>query len=383
MAVLMLGLFQSALVVQAVEVAPPLVKRGARAWNNFGSLPTSGRWLGGVNRLHVHGVSDSTNRTYMRMVKQFLKHQRRVGEPQSLGEWDRAMADELSNMCYGRRESISNGTCLYHGWCHCFPEFRGQMPEAYRALRSWERLAQQGMGGPMSYGMVLKLVCGFFETGRLYEGLWVWAQHDLYAREQDLEQVTREDIFVDPMDETKVALRFGSRARGLSVKTGSDQAAQVDDPLVARVLSRLRRRMHAGEALFPFTQTGMRKAWNEEQRRVGIHKRYPLHSLRHSKPSADAATGRRSLEEIRRRGRWNQLKSVQRYSRSHALIMDLSDLPPRVRSEVADLEAEYPCPLLLAVHRGPGRDSPLGRLLHEVLDSAPPRDAGVRGPEAK
>ena len=105
--------------------------------------------------------------------------------------------------------------------------------------------------------------------------------------------MTREDMFVDPLDEAKLALRFGTSARGLSMKAGADQAAQIDDPLVARVLSRMRRRLHPGEGLFAFTQASTRKAWNEEQRRQGLHKRYPLRNLRHSKPSAGAASSKR------------------------------------------------------------------------------------------
>ena len=222
----------------------------------------------------------------------------------------------------------------------------------------------------MSYGMVLKIVCSFFEHGRLYEGAWVWAQHDLCAREQDLEQVAREDIFIDPLDETKVALRFGSRQRGLSVKTGSDQAATIDDSLIARVVSGMRKKLVPGEMLFPFSQAAMRRSWNEEQRLLKTTKRYKLHTLRHSKPSADSARGRRTLEEIRRRGRWNQMKSVQRYSRAHALVMDLAEMDEPLREEVAKLEAAYPVPLLSACRRGPGRNTGLGRILDEVLADA-------------
>jgi len=46
----------------------------------------------------------------------------------------------------------------------------------------------------------------------------------------------------------------------------------------------------------------------------------PPHSLRHSGPARDVLNNTRSLEEIRRRGRWASLKSVQRYTKSHLLI---------------------------------------------------------------
>ena len=44
------------------------------------------------------------------------------------------------------------------------------------------------------------------------------------------------------------------------------------------------------------------------------------HRLRHSGPSHDVLHGRRTLEEIRRRGRWVSQKSVQRYTKTHVLV---------------------------------------------------------------
>eukprot|EP00969_Alexandrium_andersonii_P116753 5161646-Alexandrium_andersonii.AAC.1 len=54
-----------------------------------------------------------------------------------------------------------------------------------------------------------------------------------------------------------------------------------------------------------------RRVWRATLESLGLSWVGPPHSLRHSGPSADATSGRRSLEDIRRRGRKSQIKSVQ------------------------------------------------------------------------
>jgi hypothetical protein len=378
--VLLIFLCESAVLVQAATGEKvPLLKRGPRAWENYSSYPTHF-----VNRLHVHAVDDQTNRVYAKQVKRFLNHAKIMGEsPSSTREWDVCMADELASRCYGDRESVSSGQCLFHGWSHIFPSFKGRMPESYRALQAWQKLDTGGVGGPVGWGVLLILICRLFERGLVYQGLWIWLQHDIYGREQDCEMITSDDIYIDPGDLHSVAVQLGTRARGLSVKTGSDQGVQIDEAALALILGRIKRTMRPGEPLFHFSQTTMRKYWTEEQLRAGILHPFKMHSIRHSKPSADAASGRRSLEAIRRRGRWSQLKSVQRYSRGHALTMHWASLPELIASQARTLESVYPGPLVSALRRGPGRETVLGKIILDVLESdVSGRDARTSFPRA-
>ena len=56
----------------------------------------------------------------------------------------------------------------------------------------------------------------------------------------------------------------------------------------------------------------------------------PPHTLRHSGASRDVATKAKSLEEVRRRGRWSQPKSVQRYTKTHLLTQHLAQVPKSI-----------------------------------------------------
>ena len=101
----------------------------------------------------------------------------------------------------------------------------------------------------------------------------------------------------------------------------------VDDEFVARFMAVLRKMTRDDEKVFKFGPDAFRAVWRRSLDELGLSWVGPPHTLRHSGPSADVASGRRSLEEIRRRGRWLQMKSVQRYSKAHALTMHLARLP--------------------------------------------------------
>jgi hypothetical protein len=62
-----------------------------------------------------------------------------------------------------------------------------------------------------------------------------------------------------------------------------------------------------------------RRLWWRALGGLGLLHMGPPHSLRHSRPSADALAGL-DLEQIRRKGRWASPKSVQRYTKGHLLV---------------------------------------------------------------
>jgi len=127
--------------------------------------------------------------------------------------------------------------------------------------------------------------------------------------------------------------------------------------------------LKSGMALFPQSQAHVRKLWAKSQARVGITRPHPLHTLRHSKPSADARPGVRSLEEIRRMGRWSQLKSVQRYSKAHAITMHRASLHGTILTGADRAEATFPQCLTGPLRTGPTASHPLAKIILGVFES--------------
>eukprot|EP00969_Alexandrium_andersonii_P338508 14960211-Alexandrium_andersonii.AAC.1 len=128
----------------------PLLKRGARAWEMARKEPSEGRARGGVNRLQIYAVDDETNANYAKAVREFLLHVRYERVPfLTFEQRDRALADYLSDLCYVTDAGLAKGSLVLSGFCHIFPEHKGEMKEAARAMRGWQQLGLSGEGGPL------------------------------------------------------------------------------------------------------------------------------------------------------------------------------------------------------------------------------------------
>ena len=110
------------------------------------------------------------------------------------------------------------------------------------------------------------------------------------------------------------------------------------------------RRVGRKERVFPFDQGHLRHVWNSKLRQLGLPP-FPLHTLRHSKPSEEVLLRTRSVEDVRRRGRWNQLKSVQRYSKPHVLTAVMAEIPPALQAKAAVALQEFHAALLQEIQK--------------------------------
>ena len=94
---------------------------------------------------------------------------------------------------------------------------------------------------------------------------------------------------------------------------------------------------------FIFTKNSANlKTWMEKTgKMVGLDALGPVHPyrLRHGGASTDFALGRRTLEQVQRRGRWKSAASVRRYEKGGRLSQLMFALPPSVREQCLDAEA--------------------------------------------
>ena len=161
------------------------------------------------------------------------------------------------------------------------------------------------------------MMCRPFEQSRFLEGPWIWMQYDCYGREQNSDLLLGRDISVDRLGGGKAVLQVGDRQRGQCVKSGSDQTVQLDYPIFSSIVAAISRERSPNQSFFIFRQERIRNIRNEELAAMGVATVGPLRSSRHSKPSRDVGEKERTLDEVRRRGRWSQKKNVQRSSRTH------------------------------------------------------------------
>lgn len=222
-------------------------------------------------------------------------------------------------------------------------------------------------GQPLADTTVWCLVYLMMKAGYCEEAMVVLLMFDTFCRSSDWESLSAADVSVAG---SKMALRFGARARGLRVKTGSDQGVTVKNGLVRRWLIQKRKLRRQHKKLISFRSDHLRSVWNSiiaKYKLVGIG---PVHSLRHTGPSVEVEAGRMSLEDIRVRGRWKQPKSVQRYSKGFAIVQHLSNVTPWV-TPLGERVMNDPTGLLLhALKSGKGASTKEAKIVKAVLSEA-------------
>ena len=119
------------------------------------------------------------------------------------------------------------------------------------------------------------------------------------------------------------------------------------------------------QKIFPMAQDKVRKQWHRILGELGCGFAGPLHAVRHSGPSEDLARGRSSLEQVRRRGRWKSMDSVQRYTKSFALTRFRAKVPEETATEAERVHNDLRAAVLAALR--PHRRSELGAHLWTAL----------------
>lgn len=359
-------------VVAVISAAGNVVteNRGAGAWSRYKDTRFD---LNSANRLLVHAVADSTNKSYSKEVRIFLQTLKMHNITfRDFATFDRLAAKDLEHRCYALGQNVARGKLLVNGLYQIFPEAKEHLKLTRRALLSWERSTIPGEGKPFWIGTLWAMVESLFKQGLLYEGLTILFSYDLYAREQDWENLRFGSIHVvaakEPGAPPEVAVNFGDSKYGKRAKTGSNQPIQVQDHLLRRVLQMMKSTSDDSEVVFPYDQTFFRKAWNKLLVRMNlIAAGGPVHSLRHSKSSHDILAGLASLEEARRRGRWRQLKSAERYSKHACITMHKELLPAEVLRRGEELRADRDALWEQAILEGKAKKKDLGQILHHAV----------------
>ena len=106
----------------------------------------------------------------------------------------------------------------------------------------------------------------------------------------------------------------------------------------------LAERTPEGARIFPLTQEGFRRRWTAALNNLGLPYR-PPHAMRHTAAAEAIFQKRLSLEQVRRRGRWTALSSVQRYTKTHDIVNYKGSMDPQMLAEgeflVADLAKNF------------------------------------------
>ena len=287
-------------------------------------------------RLLAHTVSTRTALTcYLPAVRRFLVWAREGRVPFDTNEdidialcrhFDQLLDEELGP---------HRGDFILHGLAYVWPELSCHLPRAHRALKGWHRVYIHGEGGPQPmalWAVVIDQLRHVEKDAEVADALALGL--DCYLRISEIFALRCEDVVVvssptGPI--VSIMLGVVSEDRAETTKTGRRQGVIVDYPDVADMLVARKARRKPQDPVFDTTTHKYRAAIRKVATALGIDIG-PPHSVRHSGPSEDAASGYRTIWAIQRRGRWASEKSVLRYAKTHALIEARSRIPEAILS---------------------------------------------------
>ena len=291
--------------------------------------------------LHVHAVQDTTNvRAYLPKVEAFLAEARSRGWAlNTFAERDRALADMIAILCYVEKAGIQRGRNLFAGFIHVYPEHGGNLPEADRALKSWERLDTSGEGGPICEEAWAAVIVAFVRDADEEGGLVSAVSLDCLLRGQDWSKLRLEDVAFNTRADgsLEASLMLGARKRGETTKTGSRQGVVVERQWVAAWLQRHCEQRRADGATFVFSMSlpdfRIRYARQLERLQIAAVLREcdaeTPHALRHGGAALMIGRGD-ERKHVKTRGRWDSDKSLKRYTKTHLLVAQRAALPAPV-----------------------------------------------------
>ena len=209
------------------------------------------------------------------------------------------------------------------------------LPHSRAALKGWTSRYPQGSrtgADPQIWFLISKVMS---ETSPPLAAA-VLLQLDSYARPSEILALKKRDV-VRPVGRCKLwGLIFGNSTSGERTKTGTQDDTVFLDSIhdfAPKVLQLVYRASNNDtDSLFPgFTlgayETKMKAAVNF----LGLS-RFALtpHAIRHSGPSVDFLNHTRTADEILARGRWQTLRSIQRYRKPGQMVAKMNRIPSHI-----------------------------------------------------
>jgi len=231
-----------------------------------------------------------------------------------------------------------------------FPAARrgGQLslPRAAKALKGWRLRAPTRTRLPLPWEVVALIAARLWEKGLPWMSFLTVLAFHCYLRPSEAHRLEVQD-FVAPLGVGShkrwclVLFRFEG---GLSSKTNEfDETVRMDlaeFSFLEAGLATITRRSPMSAKAFVFTQIEFAKNFGAAAANCEVEVLKPEpYQLRHSGPSYDRALGKRTLAEIKLRGRWKSDSSVRRYEKAGRVTQQLHRLSARVRAKTLNAPA--------------------------------------------
>ena len=319
-----------------------------------------------LTALQELSVTAATRRRYHRSLGELTRWVETLAEkPATELEWDRALA-ELMDSWFADGRPVNHGEVLLAAFTWRAPQYGrdggGRMAICRQALKGWRRVAPTGGRLPLPMAVVAMMAMTFLQSDQWDLALLLLTMVEAYCRPNEPLRMRCKDLVPGqpgPRQLGFTSLLLHPFELGTPAKNYSfDQTVLLDlprhAPLAAALLKHARGRDKESQ-LFRVEAGGLHQQLRGAAEQLRLSSLGEMHSyrMRHTGASYDTATRARPLEEVQRRGRWNDPRSLRKYEHGGRLNELMSRLPPEV--QVHALECERVLPQVLRRERAPCR----------------------------
>ena len=210
--------------------------------------------------------------------------------------------------------------------------YRGRLCNIARALKGWRLLRPTESAPPLprSWCDLLAFVIG--AAGWPEAGVAILVAFDGYLRVGELLRLRVCDVLM-PARAAEFGLALHAGLRLPRTKTGRNQLARIEDPVVAGYLATMVSRFppHSRTALFPrMTADQLNRVLRWACTLLGLPSSFTMHSCRHGRAATAYVEGL-DPESIRRAGRWASRGSLDTYLQEVSVLQYRLSAPEPLR----------------------------------------------------
>eukprot|EP00435_Cladocopium_sp_Y103_P050327 s239_g15.t1 len=263
-------------------------------------------------------------------------------------ELDGALVEFLQEMFECSR-GINDGIRAVAAVRFFIPHLNKELVRSARSLKGWHQAAPPQQRMPMSIEVLGAIIGTMLMMGHSEMGLRMFLQFSTYMRPGECSQLTCKQL-VPPQRPGSQTFNFWAillhpAEELVPGKTGIfDSAVVLDSDLwMNTFLSRLISGKQPGNPLWTSSHAEFRDMFNMVVQKLKLeHLGLTLYALRHGGATHDVLSRRRSMLEVKQRGRWSADSSLKRYVKEARLQTELAKVPQNVKDFGLRVLAQLP-----------------------------------------
>ncbi|CAK0803320.1 unnamed protein product, partial [Prorocentrum cordatum] len=338
-----------------------LATRGERAAVRQAKFPEDKRATDGegLSLLERESVGDHNQRVYQSVLVEFRAFSKTLGlRLKAAQDYDEA-AVEWAHHAFFDGGDAQEGTRLKAVLLHYYPRLLSVagLPRFSRALKGWRRLVPPRSRLPLPWEVACAVANKLVANQDLHAARLIIVMFVFYLRPVELMSLTGRQV-VPPVraaghDAWSLVL-FPMEEETPSKTSAFNESVLGDLPFyrfIGDVLKLLKAGVDDKGLVAQVRHVQLAQAFRTAGQQLGLEGPPGLYQLRHGGASADLASGRRGIAEVKARGRWASDSSVTRYGKGGRIADQLAKLPqPFLDHAIACAKKIGPPPLRSDLH---------------------------------